>query len=127
MVKLKPGDRVDCCVSKATVVSPYRDHDEIITFEIVAIDKYGYYLYVPPYRLLKNTFKADKYQCRHLDIEPRFTDTDILYIDENLIRSVHSVLDGMKCAKCKEFTPMAESNQENETFICWSCRTNPYR
>ena len=35
--------------------------------------------------------------------------------------------DGMICLRCKEFFHMAEPNQEDETFRCYSCRKNPYR
>jgi hypothetical protein len=29
---------------------------------------------------------------------------------------------GCSCKKCKEFADMAEPNQDDGTFICWSCR-----
>lgn len=127
MAKLKPGDRVDCRVKEATVVSPYKDYDEIKTFEIVAEDKYGYYIYVPPYYNIKGTSKADKYRCKQLRIDSKFLGVDILYIQENMIARIASVLDGMHCANCGEFHAMAGPNQENGTLICYSCRFNPYR
>lgn len=127
MAQLKPGDRVDCRVKEAIIVSPYKEYDDVLTFEIVAIDKYGYYLYVPPYYFIKKTFKADKYQCKHLDIESRFLDTDVTYIQSNMIARVNSTLDGLRCSKCEEFHAMAEPNQEDGTLVCWSCRNNPYR
>ncbi len=127
MAKLKPGDRVDCRVKEAKIVSPYKDYDEIRTFEIVAIDKYGYYIYVPPYVTLKGTAKADKYRCKQLDIDNKFLGVDILYIQENVIARISSILDGMCCANCGEFYSMASPNQEDGTLICYSCRFNPYR
>lgn len=127
MAKLKPGDRVDCRVKNATIISPYRDYDEIYTFEIVAVDEYGYYLYVPPYILLKNTSRTDARLCRELEIESRFIDVDIIYIQENLVSKINYVLDGMKCCKCGEFYSMAVPNQKDGTLICYSCRFNPYR
>ena len=30
--------------------------------------------------------------------------------------------DGMDCCKCKKFFEFAESNQDDGTMICWSCR-----
>lgn len=127
MARLKPGDRVDCRVKQATIVSPYKDFDDIITFEIVAVDKYGYYLYVPPYVTLKKTSKADKYQCKHLGIDKRFLDVDIIFIQENLICRISSILDGLSCSNCGEFHQMASPNQPDGTLICYSCRFNPYR
>lgn len=127
MARLKPGDRVDCRVKEATIVSPYRDFDDIITFEIVAVDKYGYYLYVPPYITLKGTAKADKYQCKHLGIDKRFLDSDITFIQESSIYRISSVLDGLCCSNCGEFFHMASPNQPDGSLICYSCRFNPYR
>jgi hypothetical protein len=127
MAKLKPGDRVDCRIREATIVSPYKDFDEIRTFEIVADDKYGYYLYVPLYIYLKGTVKADKHQCNRLEIDRKFLDADIVYIQENMICRVASILDGMNCSSCREFFAMAGPNQEDGTLICYACRFNPYR
>ncbi len=127
MAKLKPGDRVDCRIKEATIVSPYKDYDEIKTFEIVAIDKYGYYIYVPTYYYLKGTVKADKYKCRQFDIDKKFLGTDIFYIQENLICKISAIMDGMCCSNCGEFHAMASPNQDDGTLICYSCRFNPYR
>lgn len=127
MAKLKPGDRVDCRVKQATIVSPYKDYDEMRTFEIVAGDKHGYYLYVPSYIHIKNQVKADKYQCEHLGINKKFLGENIVYIQENLICRISSILDGMSCSKCGDFFQMAEPNQEDGTLICYACRFNPYR
>lgn len=127
MAKLKPGDRVDCRVKAAIIVGPYKDYDEIITFEIIATDKYGYYLYVPDYIALKSTYRADKRQCRQLSIDPRFIDVNCIYVHGNMICRISSILDGMKCNHCGDFKSMAEPNQLDGSFICWSCRDNPYR
>lgn len=41
---------------------------------------------------------------------------------------VRKTPDGEKCAKCKEFTMMAEPNQsDGKTFICYLCRKDPWR
>jgi hypothetical protein len=127
MAKLKPGDRVDCRVKQAAIVSPYKDYDEIKTFEIVAVDKHGYYLYVPSYYSLKTSVKADKSQCKHLGIDKKFLDENIVYIQENMIARINSILDGMVCSKCKDFFQMASPNQPDGTLICYACRFNPYR
>lgn len=127
MIKLRAGDRIDCRVKLATIVSPSMDYDEIKTFEIVAEDECGYYLYVPSYYYLKNTTKADKMCCRRLGIDARFTDENIIFIQGNLIARVSYILDGLSCCKCKEFFRMAEANQDDGTLICYTCRFNPYR
>lgn len=127
MAKLKPGDRVDCRVKQAVLVSPYKDFDEVKTFEIIAKDKYGYYLFVPGYYFLKGTTIADKYFCAQLNVDKKFIGENVIYIQGNMIFRVDSVLDGLNCAKCREFFHMAEANQPDGTLICWACRSNPYR
>lgn len=126
MTKLKPGDRIDCRVKSAAIVSPYHEYDEVMTFEIVASDNYGYYLYVPHYIYIKGCNKADKMQCRHLSIDKKFLDENIVYINATSIARVVYVMDGMSCRHCKEFYPMAEANQEDGTLLCYSCRQDPY-
>lgn len=125
MAQLKPGDRIDCRVKEATIVSPYKEYDELITFEIVAVDKYGYYLFVPTYRSIHKSFKADKYQCKSLGIDKRFLDENVVYIRQNLVARISFILDGMRCTECNEFFPMAEPNQEDDTMVCWACRNYP--
>lgn len=127
MTKLKPGDRVDCRVKNGTIVSPYKEYDEVRTFEVVSTDKYGYWLYVPPYYNIKATAVVDQYRCKNLGIDKRFLNAEIVYIQENQICQISSILDGMSCANCGEFYHLAESNQEDGTLVCWSCRFNPYR
>ncbi len=126
MAKLKPGDRVDCRVKTSTIVSPYRDYDEIKTFEIVASDAHGYYLFVPVYMNINGSVTADDRQCRLLNIDKRFLNEQMVYVQENLIANVNCIMDGMTCCKCGEFYAMSEANQPNGTMICWACRKNPY-
>lgn len=127
MTKLKPGDRVDCRVKASTIVSPYRSYDEVKTFEIVAIDSHGYWLYIPHYYVLKGTVVADRYRLKNLCIDKRFLGENIIQIQENMVAGVQAKMDGMACRICKEFFPYAEGNQSDGTLICFSCRQNPYR
>jgi hypothetical protein len=126
MTKLKPGDRVDCRVKSATIVSPYKDYDEVKTFEIVASDSYGYYLYVPHYYPLNGASVATLSQCRNLGINSKFLNENIIYVQENMITAVREKMDGMVCSICHEFYQYAEANQSDYTLICYSCKQNPY-
>lgn len=127
MELLNPGDKVEVRVKNAIIVSPYKGYDEKKIFEIVAVDEQGCYLFIPVYELIKGSIVADSSRCRKLGIELRFLDEQICYIQDNRICRIVSTLDGIACANCKEFHPMAEPNREGgETFICYSCRTNPY-
>lgn len=127
MNKLKPGDRVDCRIKATTIVSAYNEYDEVRTFEIVACDAHGYYLYVPHYLALKDAIVANKYQCNALGIDKKFVDEHILYIHANHVYRINSIVDGMKCSHCQDFFAMAEPNQDDGTLICYACRFNPYR
>lgn len=127
MTKLKLGDRIDCRIKSSVIVSPYKDYDEIRTFQIIAKDKQGYYLYVPSYYTLKNTLKVDNRQSKQLGIDIKFLDEEFIYIQGNMVLRIHSILDGMNCSNCKDFYQMAEPNQEDGTLICYSCKQNPYR
>src|SRR5579863_4278463 len=107
MPKLKVGDTISCRVKSALIVSPYRAYDETKSFVIVATDEHGYYLFVPHYYLLKNSFKADRYKIKALCIEQRYLDEEIIYIQENMVCSVESKKEGMTCKICKEHFPYA--------------------
>lgn len=126
MVRLKPGDRVNCRVKEGMIVGAYKEYDEIKTFEIVAVGDYGYYLFVPQYYTIKNTIPIDKHRIKRMSIDDRFLDEDMIHINDNMVCQVIQQLDGMSCSICKEFFPMAEANQEDGTMICWACRQNPY-
>lgn len=127
MDKLKPGDKIDVRVKSATIVSVYKEYDEIRTFEIVSVGNHGYYLFVPAYLYINSCVIADASQCRRLDIDKRFCGERIVHIQENMVCKVSSVLDGMSCFACGDFFPMAASNQADGTLLCYSCRKNPYR
>jgi len=127
MAHLKPGDRIRCCIKDFFIVSPYQEYDEILTFEIVAVNGYGYYLYVPDYIMIKDALVFNEYKCKNLNINHKFYNQYFTHIPEKFVYQIRSILDGMTCTKCKEFFWMAESNQENGSLICWACRDNRYR
>jgi hypothetical protein len=126
MVRLNPGDRVNCRIKEGLIVVAYREYDEIKTFEVLASGEYGYYLFVPAYVTLKNTITIDKRLLKKHSIDPRFLDEEMIHVHENMICQVVAQLDGMPCSICKEFFPMAAANQEDGTLICYACRQNPY-
>lgn len=127
MVRLKPGDRVDCKIYANEIVGPYKYYDDIRTFEIIAVDLSGCYLFIPNYILLKNSKKIDTFELKSLNINSKFLGEQFAYISFSFILNIKSFLDGLHCKKCKEFIDMAEPNQPDGTIICWSCKNNPYR
>lgn len=46
---------------------------------------------------------------------------------EKILKKIMEENDGSKCKICKDWFQYAESNQEDGTFICRSCKLNPYR
>jgi hypothetical protein len=128
MVSLKEGDSVQCRIKNGAIVdSSVLDYEMIQSFEIVSFDLYGYYLFVPRYIYLSTSVTTDINRCKKLDIDLRFADEQIVYIFEGMICG-NSKRDGAKCARCTDFVLMAEPNQQDKkTFICFSCRSSPYR
>lgn len=127
MVQLKFGDRINCCINDFIIVSPYQEYTEVATFEIIANDAYGYYLYVPNYMMIKGSSILDYSKSVYLNVDKRFVNEKFIYISENLVFTVKSILDGMSCKNCNDFFIMAKPNQPDDTLLCWSCRTNIYR
>lgn len=126
MGKLKPGDRISCKIRSGHIVNAYdSDWDEKRTFEIVATDNRGYYIFVPHYLYLKGGLKVNEYNAKTHGIDKKFFGEIILYILENSVINVESRADGLTCANCEEFYPMAEC--EEFVFICWVCKNYPYR
>lgn len=127
MVSLKAGDRVNCRVKSGSIVSAYNDYDEIRTFEIVATDGEGYYVFVPWYLPITGGTLLDASRARRLNIASRFIGERICYISAGQIARIAYQMDGRKCDRCGEFYMMAEPNQPDGSFLCWACKNNPYR
>jgi hypothetical protein len=126
MARFKPGDKIDCLV-KEGVIMKLDDYDTILTFEVLAIGEYGYYVFVPQYYSIKNTVIINPARCTRYGISLRFLWEQMTHVTENLVYRLNREMDGMCCAKCGDFVLMAGPNRENGTMICYGCRSNPYR
>lgn len=127
MTKLKPGDRVNCRLKEGSIVVAYKDYDEVKTFEIIAVDEDDYYIFVPSYVFVKETVIVDQYRAKSFDISSRFIGEQMSFINQGMVASISREMDGMCCSRCQDFILMAQPNQKDgKTFICWSCRDNPY-
>src|SRR5208282_3976523 len=126
MPKLKPGDTVSCKVKASVIVAAYKSYDEIHSFVIVAADSEGYYVFVPVYLNIKNSIVADQYRCRGLQIDKKYLNENIVHITERQIASIVTQDEGVNCKICKEFARFAGPNQTDGSFICYSCKINPY-
>lgn len=124
--RLKPGDRINCKVRESKIVNPYdSDFDDERTFDIISIDDGGYYLFVPVYFNIKDSQKIDHYDARDMGLDAKFIGEEYIYITPNMIFKVHTILDGLFCAKCKNFKEYAIQNQTDGSFVCWYCTKYP--
>lgn len=126
---MKPqiGDKVKCRIKDGTITKAYGDYDETYMFDIIAETNYNFVIYVPEYLNLKHSSVIDEYKLKKFGLDKVFKGAQYCYIDAFHIEKVISKLDGMKCSRCKDFHNMAASNQEDGSFICYSCKKNPYR
>lgn len=123
MTQLKPGDRVNCRLKNGNIIKPYSDeYDEYHTFEIIGVDNFGYYLYIPSYFNMSSSDTLQEYEAVYLKINKKFIGEQYFYIEESMIFDVKSKVDGCYCVKCGNFCHMAAPNQLDGSMICWSCR-----
>ena len=127
MVKLKPGDRVDCRVKANNIVVSNSGYDDVRTFEVVNSDDEGCYIFIPCFVYINGGMVLDAAKASRMGIDPRFVGEKISYIAESSICKVSYVLDGMKCQRCQDFFIMAAPNTPEGEFWCRYCRENPYR
>jgi len=126
MPRLNPGDTISCMINNSLIVNPYRDYEETQTFIIVAKVDEGYYLYVPHYINIKDSKVADQYVCKKLQINTKYLNENIVYISEHMVAAIVKKDEGCSCKICKEYKRFAGPNQDDGSFICYSCRINPY-
>jgi len=126
MLNLKPGDLISCKIQSSTIVIPYRKYDEIKTFTIVSATEHGYYVFVPHFYYLNGCVKVNSIRIKNLNIDKKYMDENIAYVQENFIFALVKKQDGLCCKICFEFFPYAVPNQEDkETLICYACRQRP--
>lgn len=121
MTRPKPGDSVVCRVKDSAIVSAYLSYDEEITFQIIARDINGYYIYVPGYYNIKGMKTITAATAEALEMRNKYVGEKAMFIDSNQIVKT-LILDGYSCHLCNEFYAMSEPNQSDGTMICWNCR-----
>lgn len=125
MSNLKAGDRVSCKIHQNTIVAKDCKYDAIRTFEVIAVDDCGVFLFVPQYIYLQGSSRMEMSRCQKLNIRPQFYEEMAIYIMENMIASIRQQMDGLICKKCLQFFDYATANQEDGSLICFSCRKYP--
>jgi hypothetical protein len=125
MLSLKAGDRVSCRIHQNIIVAKDSKYDNIQTFEVIAADDCGIFLFVPQYIYLQGSSRIDLARCQKLGVRPQFHDEMSIYILDNMVASVRQQMDGMLCKKCLQFFDYATANQDDGSLICFSCRKYP--
>jgi hypothetical protein len=124
---LSPGDIVVCRVREDKIVSAYSDFDGLKEFQILAEDGLEYVVHVKQYDLVKDCYILDPSKAKKLKILNQFIGENVFNITRNYIYKIKEKIDGMNCNRCKDFCSQAQSNCEDGSFTCYSCRQNPYR
>lgn len=128
------GDHVDCKLRDGQLVARHEKSEGKITLTVVGRISLGeeiweYIAFLPDYEsgLIKPNFKLRPELAKRYGIHKKYIgEYGVTLRKNNIIRISHRA-DGMLCSNCDEFYDKAESNQEDGTLICWSCRQNPWR
>jgi len=62
-------------------------------------------------------------------IREGFVNLDLVSLIDRLelfLQTKNNKIDGMFCNCCETFYKFSDSNQEDGSFICYTCRSNPY-
>ena len=126
-----PDDIVYCRVRGNTIVSLSEKWDAEIPFVIVGISRDNFYiLVVPKYYNIRHSWKIDKSHANDCNIDSKHIGHKALAVPlwkiSKIIRKTPVEQDGMVCHKCKKFHHMAEGNQDDDSFLCYSCKSRGY-
>lgn len=124
------GEKIFCKIHESTIVcSTSEAYEAQLIFEIIGIGENTskYLILIPTYYNIRGCWRIKEEHLEKFNINPNWLDHRALVVSEERVCHAANKGDGMSCARCKEFCPMAESNQTNGSFICFSCRNNPYR
>jgi hypothetical protein len=118
-----PGDQVVCLVKAGVILHANEvDFDFKYIFDIASQYDQGYMVYVPATLHLKDVIVVTASNCFDFNLSKKFIGSSVYYITDYRIVYLHRKMDGMSCASCGEFYPMANSNQPDGTLKCWNCR-----
>ena len=126
-MQLSIGDDVVCRLKDNCIVGPYDTYngEEILT--VIGVASCSYILYIPTTLIIKDSVVVNYYNIDNLDLEDKFLGCYVIEVPENKITRIYRKLDGMSCIRCGEFSTMAQGNQPDGSFKCFSCRKYTYR
>lgn len=126
------GDKVYCKIRGNTIVPVNtKKYDVKLEFEIIgySFEDGNYILYVPRYYDIRNSWRIKEEYLDDFLIQKKFKSKKAVAVTQDkIVRAITKTnQDGMFCAKCGKFCHLAEANQDGGSFICYSCRNNPYQ
>ena len=116
-----PGDRVVCKIADNMIVSYYNESTETKIFDVICKYEEGYLLYIPSSLFLKDTFLLTAQNYKKYGVDKKFIDATVCVINQFKILKIQDKIDGMCCARCNNFSSMAQANI-GDKFYCWTCR-----
>ena len=134
-MNIKPGNLVEIKLNNSTI--EYLDSTEgsFVKVKVLATRLYsrrvllclkGLNINESIYSKLNWTKQAETEETEVITNITDYNGTSCVWLDLLKIREVIA-LDGSTCKKCKDYCRMAQPNQEDGSFICFSCRNNPWR
>src|ERR1019366_6696686 len=114
MADYLPGDQVMCLIcDKVIVNATATNYDTKFVFDVITTYAEGIILYVPIDLDLIDCMELTAYNCDRFNIDRKFLGSLSYYISEYKVLRLYSQIDGMCCARCKDFFPMSGPNQSN--------------
>lgn len=91
-------------------------------------DKSQCICYVPPYQIMKHSFKLTIGHQKHYKFDNKFLNEFATFITSQTKIIKHMpTMGGETCDHCKIFFEYAEPNDENRGFLCYQCKQDPWR
>lgn len=123
--KFNIGDEIIAKTNVGTIEEPVYD---LIKIQIIGFgngsNDTDLLCYVPQYQHTPRSFKLTRLHQRYYNFNDKFLNERATFVKEHEITKHIPAPSGALCIKCQNFVMWAE---QNETFLCRSCKENPYR
>ncbi len=127
------GDQVVCRIFENAIISSMAlEWEEELIFEIIKVDPGNRYtIYIPSDIVIKDAIFLTASNLHYYELNKKFLDSYIYHILDLHILRMYRQQEGYLCARCSYEFPHAEINRLDENghgiFVCFLCRTYPYR
>lgn len=125
------GDKINCRVSEDYSVIFDADFDDpryqkfsTVAYEVIGFRNNCLYVILVA-SFIDSSFMLTEELIKDNHIDPKYLGSWAFYVREEAVSGriiVDYYKNALKCFCCREYSPYAESNQDNGRFVCWSCR-----